>query len=210
MRIKNNKYSTLPNSRPTSSALYYLSQQCALYGKLTRAPAKFCRSTFSALSNRRKALAKQWSWPSSNVVMAVRCRSFYQKFKCNFLNNWLVFFSNKKASLEMRQTGSTYLYALELWIELSFFFFPVKLQLQIVYQVIVPQLSELTPVSAVMVYFEVSEGSLVLWHTPIRLHCDTSKPQARWLSTRFPRFSNISKLTFPLHPPGDKLGQDTS
>ena len=135
--------------------------------------------------------------------MAVRCRSFYQEFKCNFLNNWLVFSRTK------RPTGSTYLYALELWTELSFFF-PVKLQLQIVYQVIVPQLSELTPVSAVMVYFEVSEGSLVLWHTPIRIHRDTSKPQARWLSTRFPRFSNISELTFPFHPPGGKLSQDTS
>lgn len=131
------------------------------------------------------------------------------RIQMQFFKQLISFFTNKKASLEMRQTGSTYLYALELWTELSFFF-PVKLQLQIVYQVIVPQLSELTPVSAVMVYFEVSEGSLVLWHTPIRLHCDTSKPQARWLSTRFPRFSNISKLTFPLRPPGDKLGQDTS
>lgn len=63
-----------------------------------------------------------------------------------FFKQLISFFMNKKASLEMRQTGSTYLYALELWTELSFFFFPVKLQLQIVYQVIVPQLSELTPV----------------------------------------------------------------
>ena len=90
----------------------------------------------------------------------------------HFFKQLISFFTDKKASLEMRQTGPTYLYALELWIELSFFF-PVKLQLQIVYQVIVPQLSELTPVSAVMVYFEVSEDSLVLWHTPIHLHCDT-------------------------------------
>ena len=62
-----------------------------------------------------------------------------------FFKQLISFFTNKKASLKMRQTGSTYLYALELWTELSFFF-PVKLQLQIVYQVIVPQLSELTPV----------------------------------------------------------------
>lgn len=62
-----------------------------------------------------------------------------------FFKQLISFFTNKKASLEMRQTGSTYLYALELWTELKFFF-PVKLQLQIVYQVIVPQLSELTPV----------------------------------------------------------------
>ena len=44
------------------------------------------------------------------------------RIQMHFFKQLISFFTNKKASLEMRQTGSTYLYALELWIELSFFF----------------------------------------------------------------------------------------
>lgn len=44
------------------------------------------------------------------------------RIQMQFFKQLISFFTNKKASLEMRQTGSTYLYALELWIELSFFF----------------------------------------------------------------------------------------